>query len=179
MKKIILSILLMGLMIAMTGCGEVAKPAENKEEIVETNTKFGWSKLYVPEDFTYRPDLRGLIYSEDERKLYIKGDSEDRSTAVIIDLMQEETNLYFVQYIDKLNDNITDIKYRLIQEKPVQLFAREKYEGKSGDTIIYNYTYIAEYNSYIYKYTISGPQSKEEELNLLKEKLVKSLRMGA
>ena len=177
-KKIISCLFILLTLFAITGCA--SRKEETKEPSVVANTKFGWSKVYVPNEYAYRPDLRGLIYSEDERKLFIKGDPYDRSDAIIIDLMMEEYNDYIENYVNAKNSSIKDDNtYKLIKEKPAKLFAREKYEGQSGDTVIYNYTYISKYNDYIYLYTISGPKSKESELNTLKTSFLNSWEMGA
>ena len=183
-KKLLLSLLLVLSLFIFIGCskeetnnGEEGNGSANKET-VEANFKFGWVRLYMPSSgYEYRPDLRGLIYTEDQRKLYIKGDPNDRSEAIIIDLMQEQYNDYLENYINAKNANLGDDGWKLKSEKP-KYFAREKYEGKSGDTVIYNYTYITKFNDYVYTITVSGPQKYENDLNDLTSKIKKSLIVG-
>ena len=179
-KKIISCLFILLALISITGCASKKEEKESKKDSVVANTKFGWSKVYIPVGYIYRPDLRGLIYTEDQRKLFIMGEPDDRSEAIIIDLIMEEYNDYIENYVNTKNSSIKDDNtYKLIKEKPAKLFAREKYEGKSGDTVIYNYTYISKYYDYIYLYTISGPKSKESELNTLKTNFLNSWEMGA
>ena len=167
MKKSLFIVLVCSLLLIVVGCGI---------KRMEPNIKFGWIKVYVPDEFTYRPDLRGLIYSEDERQIYIKGDPYDRSEAVIIELLKQTSNFTLSEYIENTNKNLT-IKYNQINKEP-QIYLREKYEGHSGNTTIYSYTYMTTYNSIIYQITISGPQEKEKELDNLRETVLYSLIIG-
>lgn len=183
-KKMLLSILLVLSLFIVTGCGNkeennntIDDNGGKESKVVEANTSFGWIKLNIPSDYEYHPELRGLIYSESDRKLFIKGDANDRSTAIIIDLMQQQYNNYLENYIEILNENLGDNGYKLKSEKP-KYFFRDKYEGKSGDTVIYNYTFITKYENYIYTITVSGPQSKENELNDMISNIKKSIKVG-
>lgn len=174
MKKIFLSLCTIIGVLVLTGC---IKPQEVlQEKKVEPNVSMGWISVYVPIEFEYRADLRGLIYSEDERRIFVKGDPQDRSTAVIVDLIKVETDDNIKDYVEKVDSNI-EVKYKKIKEDPI-VYLRNKYEGKSGDTVIYNYTYLTNYNDYIYSITVSGPQDKETELNKIKDDILVSLKVG-
>ena len=183
-KKIVLSLLIALSLFIVTGCEKVK---ENNGSInnatptptatpVTANIAFGSIKSYVPTDFEYRPDLRGLIYSENERKLYIKGNPEDRSEAIIVDLMKQAISDDLDTYVERVNKNLKDVYYVKIKDKPL-VYIREKYQGKSGDTIIYNYTYFCEYRNYLYTITISGPQKSETDLNTIKDNILKTLEV--
>ena len=168
MKKYLYVSLLIGLLF-IVGCG-------NSIKRMEPNITFNNIKVYVPSEYAYSPELRGLIYSENERKLFIKGDYRDRSEAIIIELLKTVMNSNFDSYVETLNNNISTVKYKKIQEEP-KMYLREKYEGKSGDTIIYSYTYLTSYNNILYSITVSGPQAKEKELNELRTTVLYSLRI--
>lgn len=190
MKKIIIYsgislVLIVGLFL-LTGCGEEKSATSQNTSstptptkvAVQPNTTMGYIKIYVPSDFTYRPDLRGLIYTENQRKLFVKGDPNDRSTAVIIDITAEEFNTHRDVYINKKNENIKDGNtYKLKSEKPV-LYFRDKFEGKSGNTVIYNYSYIVLYENTAYNIIVSGPSTAETELLKLKDDIKASLKVG-
>ena len=184
MKKRLFTILFILLLcFVLVGCEneeETSNQTTNEgtsKSVVEANFKFGWVKFYMPEGYDYHPELRGLIYSEDTRQIYSKGDPSDRSTVIIIDLIKQEYNDYIENYVNKLNENLGDNGYKLKSEKP-KLFLREKYEGKSGETIIYNYTYLTKFNDYIYTITVSGPQSSEKELEEIVLNIRKSIIVG-
>lgn len=184
MKKILFSLLII-ISVVLTGCEitykekEPAKKEDKKEEKkLYANRKIGGVYYYVPLDFTYHPELRGLIYDEDSRKIFIKGDVNDRSEAVIIDAIIEGKYDDFDAHIKDLNDKIKDgTKYVLVKENP-KIYGREKFKGKSGETTIYNYTYLAYYNGYLYSITVSGPESKESELNTLKTNILDIIKVG-
>ncbi|MBP5684702.1 MAG: hypothetical protein J6X02_05560, partial [Bacilli bacterium] len=120
MKKYLYVSLLIGLLF-IVGCG-------NSIKRMEPNITFNNIKVYVPSEYAYSPELRGLIYSENERKLFIKGDYRDRSEAIIIELLKTVMNSNFDSYVETLNNNISTVKYKKIQEEP-KMYLREKYEG--------------------------------------------------
>ena len=77
-----------------------------------------------------------------------------------------------------MNDKIKDgTKYVLVKENPKKK-KKKKFKGKSGETTIYNYTYLAYYNGYLYSITVSGPESKESELNTLKTNILDIIKVG-
>lgn len=180
-EKIILSLVLLISVVFIAGCNinvNVNKNTndDNTPKLV-ANTKFNAIKMYIPIEYDYKPDLRGLAYTADERKLFIKGEPTDRSEAIIVDLIKQKLEGSLSDYVEKVNKNLTDVKYAKLKDEPL-IYVREKYQGKSGETIIYNYTYFVSYDGYLYMITVSGPQSKEAELNTLKGNILDTLKVG-
>ena len=177
-KKIVLSLLVIVMILGVTGCGK-KKEEEKKEEIpqIVANQELGWIKYYVPTDFVYQPDLKGLAYTDNDRKIYTKGDYKDRNSVIIIDVIKQELNENLDDYIIKLNNNITGSQYIKTSDTPV-IYSRERYEGKANEIVIYNYTYLAVYNGSLYNITVSGPLSSDDELYSLKSNILNTLVIG-
>ena len=188
-KKALLSLLLILSLFLITGCGKkkeepVAQPDPEPEPIVEpqitANQELGWLQYYVPEEYTYQPDLKGLAYEENDRKIYTKGDYNDRNDVIIIDVVKIELSdsIVFDDYVTNINNYITsDNKYIKTSDTPA-IYAREKYEGKANDVLVYNYTYLTWYNGYVYNLTISGPISRDDEMYTLKMDILDNLIIG-
>ena len=181
-KVFILSLLLIVFLFALVGCStktEETKSGE-KQEILEiaTNTFVGYLKYYVPEDFTYRADLRGLAYSEDLKKVHIKGDYEsdpDNVISVVAYVSNEGKGAK--QYTDEINEKLSDedVKYEIKPNgKIIEIYARENYEinGKV------NYAYIADKYEEIYVVNIVGPKEKAEEISQLANEIYSSLHFN-
>ena len=181
MKKIILSVVLIVSALFITGCEININVNDNTNDNntpkLVANTKFNAIKMYIPIEYDYKPDLRGLAYSADERKLFIKGEATDRSEAMIVDLIKQKLEGSLSDYVEKINKNLPDVKYTKLKDEPL-VYVREKYQGKSGKTIIYNYTYFVSHEGNLYMITVSGPQSKEAELNTLRGNILDTLIIG-
>lgn len=189
-KKALLSLLLILSLFLITGCGKkkeepAPQPEPDPEPVVETpqiaaNQELGWLQYYVPEEYTYQPDLRGLAYEENDRKIYTKGNYYDRNDVIIIDVVKIELSdsITFDEYVGSVNNYITgDNKYIKTSATPA-IYAREKYEGKANDVLVYNYTYLTWYNGYVYNLTISGPISRDDEMYTLKMDILDNLIVG-
>ena len=139
-KKILFSFLIILMVIVLVGCGK----KEDKEPIVtptstptpaptpiEGNTRVGYLRFYAPSDYTYRADLRGLAYGENEKKVYIKGDYENNVTGVIYLISALEfSNKDVKEYIDSVNTKLTDndVKFSLqTNSKNQEVYVRENY----------------------------------------------------
>lgn len=176
MRKIIaISIIVIIALLVLTGCGSVAEQKSNYTD-TSANTTIGYIKLYIPSDYTYRPDLRGLMYTESESKQFVKGNANDRSSSIIIDIMVEDMMLDQEMYINTVNENLGENIYKLVSQNPI-IYYRDKYEGENGTVTIYNYAFKIIYNNSIHTITISGPSTMEEDLIVLKNNIKDSFKI--
>ncbi len=181
-KKVFLSLLIIISIFMVTGCGkkEEQPQEEPQEEVpqVKVNQELGWIQYYIPDDFTYQPDLRGLAYTDNDRKIYTKGDYENRNDVIIVDVTRQDLDADFDSYIYKINSFITgDNVYTKTSEYPA-IYSRERYEGKVDDVVVYNYTYLTWYENFVYNISISGPTGKDFELGTLKTDILDTLVVG-
>ena len=175
MKKYLLGLLSILLIITITGCGN----SLFKEK--EANVKIGAIKLYVPEELKYSPELRGLIYEESERKLFIKGDAYDRSEAIIVDITLNPTTMSFSDYVERLNKNLSDndVKYVRGSIGKMPAFKREKYTvtNTSGIELYYS-NYLIYENNITHQIIITGPKKMQKELDTMMDDIVNSIKMA-
>ncbi len=175
-KNLFISIIFIFIMcITITGCGN------NNLKNVEPNQKVGLVKYYVPEDYQNRNDLRGLFYSEENRKVYAKGDTNDYSTFFYIDMIKSSSNGQKLgDYINDVNTNNLkegDVKLKKFDNEHILVYAREGYEIKKGGIEIINYAYITQVDdSSFYTLTISGPKSNIKEIEEIAKKSAYSLQ---
>ena len=176
MKKVFLSFLSIISILLITGCGS-KEIKENKEEVkqVEPNTKVGYLNFYAPLDFDYRKDLKGLLYSENEKKVYIKGDYEnDFDNVIYLISVVEKQNMGGKQYIDSVNSRLSenDVKFVLKSNgKIIEIYSRENYV--IGTNV--NYAYITEKDGYIHTVNIKGPKDKSDEISKIANDIYLSL----
>ena len=187
MKKKILYSILFVLVIFLVGCQK-----EDKDEIkrienlinnpnanvnkIDPNMRLGFLWFYIPKDeYTYRPDLRGLAYDEEEKKVYIKGDYDNNPSDVISIVVYSINNGKGVkQYTDEINANFTqkDVFYTMKNnENIIEIYARENYVI-GNDT---NYAYMLDKAGTIYVVNIKGPNAKSSEISKLARDIHSSL----
>ncbi len=175
-KKILCSILVFIVLFMIIGCSKKDEPVKEQEEKkvtstptikstnIEPNARVGYLRFYAPSDYTYRSDLRGLAYSESEKKVYIKGNYESNPNSVIylisaLEFSGKDVNEYVNEINAKLTDN--DVKFTLkTNEKKQEIYVRENYV--IGNNV--NYAYILCKSGDIYVVNIKGPQVEKDEI---------------
>ena len=180
MKKLFIGLLTLLLVISFTGCGTKKNEANKNSKKpsireVEGNTRVGALLYYVPKDYKYRPDLRGLIYSENEKKVHVYGDYEnDPNNCIYLIAVVENKRMELFEYAQSVNGKLSDddVKFTLkMNSKKSELFAREKFVYKEQ----INYDYLLGYAGDIYTVNIRGPKDKETEMKSLARDLYNSL----
>lgn len=186
-KKILISLLTIVCILGISGCSnktdtpsndvvptKVPTPTPTPAD-VEGNTRVAYLLFYAPNDYTYRPDLRGLAYDENNKKVYIKGDYENDSANVIyIITALEFQNKNVDQYIEEVNTKLADKDVKFVlknNSKNTKVYARESYV--IGNNI--NYAYILGKSGDIYVVNVKGPQDKTSEIAELASNVFKSL----
>ena len=181
-KKVLLSVIVFICVFMLVGC---SSKDGKKEEIVVTNTptpqekegntKVGYLRFYAPIDYTYRPDLRGLMYAESEKKVYIKGDYEnDSSNAIYLIAYVETMNKTAQEYVNEINNKLSDQDVKYIMKssnKMNEIYVRENYVINGA----VNYAYIIGKSGDIYVVNIKGPQDKDNEILELANDVFESL----
>ena len=162
-KSLLLSFCVLCLVIFVSGCGN------GSIKYHEPNKEVGNIKYYVPNDYKYREDLRGLFYSDDNRKVYAKGDTTDYSSFYYIDMIKSKSNNQKLKdYMESINTNNlkeNDVKFIKFDNKNMEVYERAGYVTKKGDVEIVNYAYIIQIDDdYFYGLTISGPKSNQKEV---------------
>ncbi len=177
-NKFIIITLAIIMCFSLAACSNKEKDNTNtstKATEIEGNTQVGYLRFYVPSDYTYRTDLRGLAYSESQKKVYIKGDYENNPNGVIYLISAlEYTNTDVKEFVDKVNNNLSDndIKFTLkTNSKKQEVYARENYII-SGNL---NYAYIVGLNGDVYVVNVKGPQDKSSEITALATNVFESL----
>ncbi len=160
--------------ILLTGCGK----ADVKKQ--EANQSVSNIKYYVPNDYKLRNDLRGILYNDESRKVFAKGDKNDYSSFEYIDMIKTKSDgKSLLEYIDEVNTkNLKDgdVKFFKINHSELEIYGREGYMTKQGDIEIINYAYLIAYQDDYYGLTISGPNSKKDELKSLSNEIIESLQ---
>ena len=180
MKKRIL-FLIIGVLL-LTGCRLNVKinatnnNTNTQKNNVEVNASVGYLYFYAPKDYTYRSDLRGLAYREDEKKVYIKGDYEnDPDNVIVIVIHVENMNKGAKQYADEINNKLSesDVKYVMKSNGQItEIYARENYV--IGNNV--NYAYITDQAGYIHIVNIKGPKDKSDEIANVVNEIYSSLK---
>ena len=151
---------------------------KNNEESV-TNQKVGAIKYFVPNDYLYRKDLKGLFYSEDNRKIFAKGDTNDYNTFYYIDMIKSDSNgkqlSDYISDVNTKNLKDSDVKFKKINNENVEVHGREGYITKQGTIELINYAYITQVDDSFYTLTISGPKSNQKEIEELAKKISTSM----
>ena len=159
--------------LIITGCGC------SKEEKVEANQNVSELKYYVPSTYKNRSDLRGLIHTDDSRKIFAIGDTDDYSTFIYIDVIRQVNENELKDYIDNINtNNLTaeDVKFENMNHDKLEVYGRMGYETQQGDIMIINYAYLTKINNSIYTITISGPKEKNKEVEKLAKNVLSTLQ---
>ena len=175
MKKTVAGILIIvALLFVLTGCGS----EEEKKDIIEANEKVGVLSFYVPEEFSYRKDLRGLMYDESQKKVFVNGDyNNDPDNTIVLVAYYETIGKDAKQYTDEINAKLsnTEIKYEIKSNgKITDIYAREKY--KSGKKT--NYAYILDKDEKVYVVNVVGPKDKAEQIAIYARKVFSSLELN-
>jgi hypothetical protein len=168
-KRISFIILLVIACFIITGCGS---------KKIETNQSVSLLQFYVPEDFQSRTDLRGLIYNDDTRKVFGKGDNTDYSTFMYIDVIKQVSYVDLDTYISNVNNNNLkdgDVKFIKKNNSELPVYGRDGYETTQGTIEIINYAYITNIEGSNYTITISGPNNKKEEVATLAINILNTL----
>jgi len=158
--------------IVITGC------SCSKEEKVEANQNVSELKYYVPSTYKNRSDLRGLIHTDDSRKIFAIGDTNDYSTFIYIDVIRQVTESELSDYINNINTkNLqeTDVKFENMNHDKLVVYGRNGYETQQGDIMIINYAYLTKINNGLYTITISGPKDKNNEVEKLAKNVLSTL----
>ena len=155
----------------ITGC------SCTREEKIEANQNVSLLKFYVPTNFKNRSDLRGAIYNDDSRKVFAKGDTNDYSTFMYIDVTKQVNETSLDEQINDINTkNLTDKDVKFVKkEHKLDIYARDGYETQQGDIDIINYAYITKIDNANYIITISGPKEKIDEVKTLAINVFNSL----
>lgn len=177
-KKILLFLLMFVALFTITGCGSGSNN-EEQEETVTANTRVGYLNFYAPEDYNYNPELRGLIYSENERKIYSKGDVNDYSDVIFVDVYVDSFTGSLKEYVETVNNKLSDkdVKFTLKSNKSIsELYAREDYTLTKNGVERVNYAYLVAQEKYIHAVSINGPKTKSDEVKTLARKIGSSLK---
>lgn len=159
-------------MITFNGC--------KKEEVIiddgiKPNQSVSELKVYIPTDFNYELNLKGMGYTENDRKVFSKGNREDNNDVIYIDIIKTYSPMEFKNYINELNKSFEeeDIKYTIKDQ--TKIYARENYITISNEIEIVNYEYLVNINGYVYSITIKGPKVKEDEIKSLVNQIYDSI----
>ena len=171
----IISILLFTSLLFITACGK-------KDEIkkVEPNQNVSSIKFYVPTDYQSRADLRGLLYTDNERKVFAKGDTSDYNTFYYIDMKKDSNNGQtlddYINYINTNNLKEADVKFVKYNNEHLTVYAREGYGTRNSNVNIINYAYITEIDNFFYALTVSGPKDNQNEIETIAKESANSLQ---
>ena len=155
-KNLFISLLFIVLCLVVTGCGE---------QNIKANQSVSLLEFYVPKDFKNRTDLRGLIYTDDTRKIFAKGDTNDYNTFIYIDVLKQANPNSLDDYINNVNKNSLtdkDVKFVIKENSKLYIFGREGYETMQENVTINNYAYITYIEGFNYTITISGAKNNKE-----------------
>ena len=169
-KKFVFSLLIL-MCFLLVGC----QTNTSSKEVIEGNSWVRKLRFYAPTDFTYRADLRGLAYSEADKKVFLKGDYENNPTEVIYLISALEfVNKDVKEYIDSVNTKLSDndVKYVIKTNfQSQEIYARENYVING----VINYAYILGKEGNVYVVIVKGPQDKDSEIMKVAEKVFESL----
>ena len=188
-SSVILAVLIVFVtLISLTGCKNVKQNniEENfseQKEVKVANTNVSNLKYYVPEDYQIHNELRGLLYTENTRKVYAKGDVSNNNDAIYIDTYIEQTQQDLISFVENANKNlnekdvkITFFKDIILNKGTASVFARENYVLKKNGVETLNYAYFTYNNGNIYTVNIHGPNAKSDEIKNLAKEVVGSLK---
>lgn len=183
MKNKFICVLLTVMFFILVGCDKkdekiqntVISTPTNNVTSVEPNAKVVYLRFYAPMNYTYRPDLRGLAYSEEEKKVYINGDYEnDPNSVIYLIVAKEYQNKDISEFVNEVNNKLSDndVKFGMRKNsKKQEVYARENYTING----IINYAYLVGKSGDIYVVNIKGPQDKQQEIDQLAKNVYDSL----
>lgn len=160
MKKIFIVVLCF-ICIFLTACGKNLKK-------VEPNQNLSDIKYYVPSDYKKNDTLRGMLYNDETRKLFAKGDISDYNSFYYVDMMKTNSNGKklddYINEVNTMNLKDGDIKFSKFDNDKLSVYERSGYETKNGDIKIINYAYITQIGDSFYGLTISGPKKDQDSI---------------
>lgn len=192
-KKILILLLLItivGLFI-LTGCDNSSKNVNEKnveevqknEEAKIPNTQVKDLKYYIPSEFKNYKDLIGIAYSQDTRKIFVKGNASDLNDAIYVDVYTNVSSQGLTNYIENVNKNLSDQDVKISFGKDIILdkgttsvFSRENFVLKKDGNETLNFAYFTYKDGYIYTINIHGPNSKSEEIKTLAKEVLSSIK---
>ena len=152
---------------------------KEEPEGITANQKVGSVKYYVPKDYEYRKDLKGLLYSEDERKVFAKGNTTDYNTFYYIDMIKNNSNgkklSDYISDVNSKNLKDGDVKFKKIDNENLEVYGREGYIIKQNNIETINYAYITQADDFFYGLTISGPKANQKEVEEIAKSSANSL----
>ena len=174
----LLSITLFITIILLNGCSK--KGDTEKVDDIKPNQSVSSITFYVPDDYKVRNDLRGLIYTDETRKVFAKGETSDYSTFYTIDMLRENSNNQKIsEFINNVNSNNlkeADVKFNKYNNDKLEVYGREGYINKSNGVERANYAYYTQIDTYFYVVTISGPKNNQQEIEKLAKQVANSLQ---
>ena len=180
MKKIFLTLLIV-VTLFLTGCNNKKENTNENGNNNETkrrtheiaNTDIGYIQFYVPWDFDYKPELRGLMYNENERKIYTKYDKD----TIYIDAYIESYEGSVEKYIEEVNSKLTskDVAYKFIYFNTTEIYGRENYSSTKNGVEMLNFSYVCNVGGYSHIISIWGPKSKSSEIQEISKDVLLSI----
>ena len=176
MKKVLFVVFLFLILITCNGC--------KKEEVLTpstiiTNQTVNYLKFFIPDDFEYLPDNRGMLYTENDRKIFSKKLSEDDNDKIYIDIVTSYLPKSITKYITELNNSLEedDIKYvEKTNDKGLTIYAREKFITTSNELEYINYVYIINIDGYNHVVSVNGLNSSSQEIEKVVFQLFESFQ---
>ena len=162
MKKFIFKLFIIFIFI-LTGCGS---------NYMKANTSLGEIEYYVPETFTSRQELIGLLYNDDTRKIFASDND------IFIDVIKNNISISLDEYVDNINKNLSekDVRYSIVKEIVqnkilYKVFGRENYliNGRI------NYVYFISCNNYLYTISVHGSKNNGDEVTKVAKDVLTSL----
>ena len=164
MKKVLFVVFLFLILITCNGC--------KKEEVLTpstiiTNQTVNYLKFFIPDDFEYLPDNRGMLYTEND------------SNRIYIDIVTTYLPKSITKYITELNNSLEedDIKYvEKTNDKGLTIYAREKFITTSNELEYINYVYIINIDGYNHVVSVNGLNSSSQEIEKVVFQLFESFQ---
>lgn len=157
MKRKFLLLIIITIFV-LTGCG-------NKNTKNVANNSVGDLNFFVPTNYEYREELKGLAYTENEKKVFVKGIFDDFNDAIFINVYTIKSDDSLKKYIETLSSG-DDVEFSLNSNNNISdIYSRENYFGKQHGVDIVLYMYICKKDNYIYMVNISGPKTKNDEVS--------------
>ncbi len=178
MKKKLFLLLIIALLFVV-GCNNTNKI---QEEVKEANTMVGSLKYYVDPTYEKHSELIGIIYNDNTRKIYVKGNANDYNDAIFIDTYVVNTPYSLTSYIENVNNNLSDkdvkityLKDIILEKGTSSVFARENFILNNNNVETLNYAYFTSKDGVIYTISIHGPNTKSDEIKNVAKDVLSSL----
>ena len=165
MKKVLFVVFLFLILITCNGC--------KKEEVLTPST------IITNQTVNYLTDNRGMLYTENDRKIFSKKLSEDDNDKIYIDIVTSYLPKSITKYITELNNSLEedDIKYvEKTNDKGLTIYAREKFITTSNELEYINYVYIINIDGYNHVVSVNGLNSSSQEIEKIVSQLFESFQ---